>query len=529
VAWLATGRRRSKNEERIEMTTDKTTTAGIEQADERALFESHYKHLARTGKLAGVRDEHFIPLHSGGYPHRYIGAYWHGWQARAALTQQAAPEAPAICGACGKPWDGESCAQKDNGWPHPVCYPTQPAASEVSQARTDQTALVMSLIGPMLDAFDGIPGDVRSTLADEVPGLIKHIKCIYAAMLSERAPATQQAAPDERHNIAEVKRSSDMGLSIRFLSARACSAFERFLAEPAATQQVGAAAVDNAEQIQWRNIQKVVRELAAFCFGDGAQCGQISLGAAYTAVVTSLTAQDGLQVTLEPLRATPADDMARDNERLKGPAGYVEDYDLDRFQREGMPGDYLRLYARPMPIARATVPLYRAAPATQQAGAAVDSCIHCGEPRNRHVGTCAMMCRSGKIGQMFTPATTQQAGAADATVINYGTPAATTASASGEKPFAGAGAWFPVDVLGNPMREYEPGKWENCEWPSSRAPAPSPATTASASDETITVQEAWEAAGGNPGIKATKQELLDALRVMDEAVDECDGQKGDCK
>ena len=34
------------------------------------------------------------------------------------------------------------------------------------------------------------------------------------------------------------------------------------------------------------------------------------------------------------------------------------------------------------------------------------------------------------------------------------------------KPFAGPGAWFTVDVLGNPMREYSPGKWENCVWPS---------------------------------------------------------------
>lgn len=44
---------------------------------------------------------------------------------------------------------------------------------------------------------------------------------------------------------------------------------------------------------------------------------------------------------------------------------------------------------------------------------------------------------------------------------------------------------------------------------------PAPATP-----ETITIQEAWEAAGGNPGIKASRQELLDALKAMDEAVDE---------
>jgi hypothetical protein len=71
--------------------------------------------------------------------------------------------------------------------------------------------------------------------------------------------------------------------------------------------------------------------------------------------------------------------------------------------------------------------------------------------------------------------------------------AATTASASYERPA-------------------DASRWTN----------PADGTTASASEETITVQEAWEAAGGNPGIKATKQELLGALRAMDEAVDECD-------
>jgi len=39
-------------------------------------------------------------------------------------------------------------------------------------------------------------------------------------------------------------------------------------------------------------------------------------------------------------------------------------------------------------------------------------------------------------------------------------------------------------------------------------------------DESISVQEVWEAAGGNPGIKATKSELLDALRMLDEVCDE---------
>jgi len=54
--------------------------------------------------------------------------------------------------------------------------------------------------------------------------------------------------------------------------------------------------------------------------------------------------------------------------------------------------------------------------------------------------------------------------------------------------------------------------------PSPEAPAadaPPPQQPA----ETITIQEAWEAAGGNPGIKATRDELLTALRQLDEVCD----------
>jgi hypothetical protein len=57
------------------------------------------------------------------------------------------------------------------------------------------------------------------------------------------------------------------------------------------------------------------------------------------------------------------------------------------------------------------------------------------------------------------------------------TTAGTTAP---EKPFAGPGAWFSVDVLGKPMRQYAPGKWENCVWPSERATAGNAAPTEAA-------------------------------------------------
>jgi hypothetical protein len=40
--------------------------------------------------------------------------------------------------------------------------------------------------------------------------------------------------------------------------------------------------------------------------------------------------------------------------------------------------------------------------------------------------------------------------------------------------------------------------------------------------DTVPIQEAWEAAGGNPGIKPTRDELISALQLLDEVCDEAD-------
>ena len=42
----------------------------------------------------------------------------------------------------------------------------------------------------------------------------------------------------------------------------------------------------------------------------------------------------------------------------------------------------------------------------------------------------------------------------------------TLAQQQGDKPFPAPGLWFPLDILGNPMREFAPGKWETAQWPS---------------------------------------------------------------
>lgn len=45
---------------------------------------------------------------------------------------------------------------------------------------------------------------------------------------------------------------------------------------------------------------------------------------------------------------------------------------------------------------------------------------------------------------------------------------------------------------------------------------------AAAQAETLTLQEAWEAAGGNPGIKPSRDDVLTTLRMLDRVCDEAD-------
>jgi len=48
------------------------------------------------------------------------------------------------------------------------------------------------------------------------------------------------------------------------------------------------------------------------------------------------------------------------------------------------------------------------------------------------------------------------------------------------------------------------------------------ALAAQAQQETVTVQQAWEWAGGNPETKATRQDLEEALKLLDEICEEAD-------
>ena len=50
-------------------------------------------------------------------------------------------------------------------------------------------------------------------------------------------------------------------------------------------------------EVQWRNIKKVVDAIAKECFGGPEQEGKVSLAAAYLAVKNSLTAKDGIDIS----------------------------------------------------------------------------------------------------------------------------------------------------------------------------------------------------------------------------------------
>jgi len=68
-----------------------------------------------------------------------------------------------------------------------------------------------------------------------------------------------------------------------------------------------------------------------------------------------------------------------------------------------------------------------------------------------------------------------------------------------------------------PQSERDAFKWAVRAMLAAAPEAPQPKPSG---PETMTVQEVWEAAGGNPGIRATKQGVLDALKMLDAVCDE---------
>jgi hypothetical protein len=87
------------------------------------------------------------------------------------------------------------------GYTHPAPVQAEPA-SEVEQLRQAQSNEVMPLIGPMLDAWDGLYNDFAQS--DELRGLARAVKAINRAMLNAAPQPAAQVVGLTDAEIAQV-------------------------------------------------------------------------------------------------------------------------------------------------------------------------------------------------------------------------------------------------------------------------------------------------------------------------------------
>jgi hypothetical protein len=73
-----------------------------------------------------------------------------------------------------------------NGW-EGAAQAVPGEVGEIEVLRNGQSARVMPLIGPMLDALDGLPNDTREALKDEARTLFKHLTAIRSAVEDDGA------------------------------------------------------------------------------------------------------------------------------------------------------------------------------------------------------------------------------------------------------------------------------------------------------------------------------------------------------
>lgn len=123
-------------------------------------------------------------------------------------------------------------------------------------------------------------------------------------------PETAKAVPmaDISKILAEVMQTaSDNGANSVSMPDEYV-AVAHFLAYPQEYQLPGThlaqstPAAEGLEKIQWRNINKVVQQLATFCSGSASDP---MYGVCYLALTNALTAKEGLSVELEPLAVRP--------------------------------------------------------------------------------------------------------------------------------------------------------------------------------------------------------------------------------
>lgn len=93
-----------------------------------------------------------------------------------------------ICGACGQPWTGEGCGQKDNGHPFQTCYPVvsvNPLAEECEHLRLLAAELAEALDGVMYMAKVGSDAQYSGRWAR--PEDEQKIERAHAALAKARA------------------------------------------------------------------------------------------------------------------------------------------------------------------------------------------------------------------------------------------------------------------------------------------------------------------------------------------------------
>lgn len=56
------------------------------------------------------------------------------------------------------------------------------SAREVAELRRKQTVRVMPLVSQLLEAWDQVPNDVRSYMAEQAPGLVENLIALESAM-----------------------------------------------------------------------------------------------------------------------------------------------------------------------------------------------------------------------------------------------------------------------------------------------------------------------------------------------------------
>lgn len=228
----------------------------------------------------------------------------------ARAAQPAAGELPPLpasamkCWSCGEQYDLAEHADADGNCPH--------CGVEIEQDEPVQQPAAPLCLVAQLREFAGDAGyshndyaDVMRHAAEEIERLTVQQPAIVipAPMIGDERPAFEALlSPGEDRQTAE----NYFVHGIQHQKSK-----QRPVQQPAAADET-------ATQVQWRNINHTVREVAKFCFG-GADHPQY--GASYMAVVNCLSAKDGVQVNLEPLPVAPAAVAGQDA------IGYVVSHD----------------------------------------------------------------------------------------------------------------------------------------------------------------------------------------------------------